>query len=76
MDVLLKNGETKIVPVSQSTIDDWPAFQDAITGLFKKFAGTVASGGGTDEKWIKSSTTAANITQQVNATRTVLQSCN
>ncbi len=76
LDVLLKNGETKIVPVSQSTIDDWPAFQDAITGLFKKFAGTVASGGGTDEKWIKSSTTAANITQQVNATRTVLQSCN
>lgn len=74
-DVVLKNGETKIVPASQSTVDDWPAFQDAITGLFKKFAGTVAPAG-TDEKWIKSSTAVANITQQVDATRTVLKSCN
>jgi hypothetical protein len=74
-DVVLKNGETKIVPASQSTVDDWPAFQDAITGLFKKFAGTVAPAGN-DEKWIKSSATVVNIAQQVDATRTVLNSCN
>jgi hypothetical protein len=74
-DVVLKNGETKIVPASQSTVDDWPAFQDAIGGLFKKFAGTVAPAGN-NEKWIKSSTAVANIAQQADATRTLLKSCN
>ena len=71
-DSVLKNGETKVVPATQSTVDDWPAFQDSITGLFKKFSATV---GGNDEKWIRSSTAAADVMQQVTATRTVLKSC-
>jgi hypothetical protein len=74
-DAVLKNGETKLVPASQSTQENWPAFQDSITGLFKKFA-VVASREGADEKWIRSSTPVSNLTQQVSAIRTVLKSCN
>jgi hypothetical protein len=74
-DAVLKNGETKLVPASQATLEDWPAFQDSITGLFKKFA-VVASQEGADEKWIRSSTSAPNLIQQVSAIRTVLKSCN
>jgi hypothetical protein len=71
-DAVLKNGETKVVPASQSTVDDWPAFEDSIVGLFRKFAATVA---GTDDKWIRSSAAAADVMQQVDATRKVLNSC-
>jgi len=71
-DAVLKNGETKVVPASQSTVDDWPAFEESIVGLFKKFSATVS---GEDQKWIKSSASSPDVAKQIEATRTVLNSC-
>jgi hypothetical protein len=70
-DAVLKNGESKSVPAGQSNVDDWPAYKDAISGLFEKFAATVS---GTDTKWIRSSV-ASDVTAQIAATRTVVNSC-
>jgi hypothetical protein len=36
LDAKFKNGALKIVPASQTATDDWPAFQEVLTGLFRK----------------------------------------
>jgi hypothetical protein len=38
LDATVKNGATKEVPASQTTVDDWPALQDALLILMTKFA--------------------------------------
>ncbi len=72
LDASFKDGETKVVPARQSSIDDAPAFQDALDALFKKLAATL---GGSDDKWIRSATSATDIGDQIRNTRKVLNSC-
>lgn len=36
LNAKFKNGGLKVVPVSQSLVDDWPAFQEVLVGLFDK----------------------------------------
>ncbi|MCD4744110.1 MAG: hypothetical protein K8R67_16735 [Desulfobacteraceae bacterium] len=36
IDEKFKNGATKIVPIKQKNIDDWPAFQESLFVLFDK----------------------------------------
>jgi hypothetical protein len=78
LDARFVNGETKLVP-SQSTVDDWPAFQAAILGLFTKVSHVL---GGADDKWIKdaflgpgSCTKVRDVMKQVQATREVIKRC-
>lgn len=72
LDAKFKNGEVKVVPASQTETDDFPAYSDAVRGLFGKLSSVLA---GKDDPWIKSAATADNINAQLSATKTVLQSC-
>lgn len=72
LDADFKNGEVKLVPASQSSIDDFPAYYDAIKGLFVKLSGNLA---GSKTDWINSATSAPNISQQISSTQELLKSC-
>ena len=72
MNAEFKNGETKLVPVTQTYVDDFPAFYDAINGLFVKLAEAVASG---DTKWVKSAAAAPDIEKQIADTRELVKLC-
>jgi len=72
LDSQFKNGETKLVPVSQVNVEDFPAYQDSIKGLFAKLSGVL---GGDNNPWLKSAATGANVDKQISATRELLKSC-
>lgn len=72
LDAKLKNGESKQVPVTQSEVDDFPAYSEAVRGLLQKFSAVL---GGKDDPWLKTASAGGNIDSQISATRTVLQSC-
>jgi hypothetical protein len=67
-----KNGEVKEVPVTQGYVDDLPAYNDSIRGLFNKLSDEL---GGKDTPWLKSATTAPDIAAQLAASRGLLQKC-
>lgn len=50
LNTSLKNGETKVIPASQTYVDDFPAYYDSANGMFVKLAETIA---GKDTGWIK-----------------------
>lgn len=72
MNAELKNGEIKLVPVTQTYIDDFPAFYDSINGLFVKLSEAV---GGGDTKWVKSAAAAPDIDKQIADTRELIKLC-
>lgn len=66
----LKNGEVKVVPANQVDLDDFPAYEAAIRGLFLKFSDALGQG---DLKWITTAAAAKDIAQQVEASRAILK---
>lgn len=72
LDASFKNGEVKAVPVTQGYVDDLPAYNDSIRGLFNKLSEEL---GGKDTPWLKSATAAPDITAQLAASRGLLQKC-
>lgn len=72
LNASFKNGEVKEVPVTQGYVDDLPAYNDSIRGLFDKLAVEL---GGKDTPWLKSATTAPDISAQLSASRGLLQKC-
>jgi hypothetical protein len=72
LDAQFKNGEVKEVPASQTTVDDYPAYNDSIRGLFDKLAEVL---GGQNLPWLKSAAVTPNIDKQIVATRGLLQKC-
>lgn len=73
LNTALKNGETKSVPVTQSYVDDFPAFHDAIHGLFAKLSDALDGRGRTD--WLKSAAAAPDIDKQISLTKELLKLC-
>jgi hypothetical protein len=69
----LKNAEIKVVPVSQTHVDDFPAFYDSLNGLFVKLAEAVADGKGND--WLKSATGDKGIDAQIAKTKELMNLC-
>lgn len=69
----LKNGETAIIPAGQISNDDFPAYQDALRGLFLKLS-DVLSGNG-DMKWLKTATSGKDIESQITSSRTIIGEC-
>lgn len=67
-----KNGEVKLVPASQASIDDFPPYYDAMKGLYTKLATNLA---GTKTDWLSSATSAPDISQQISSTQELLKSC-
>jgi hypothetical protein len=72
MDAELKNGEIKLVPVTQTYVDDFPAFYDSVNGLFVKLAEALDGRGNT---WIKTAAAAPDIDKQVASTRELVKLC-
>jgi hypothetical protein len=71
-DAQFKNGEVKEVPASQTYVDDLPAYNDSIRGLFDKVAEVL---GGQDLPWLKTAAVTPDIDKQITATRGLLQKC-
>lgn len=72
LNTALKNGEIKLVPASQTYVDDFPAFHDSINGLFVKLADALDGKGNT---WIKSASAAPEIEKQISDTRELIKLC-
>ena len=72
MNTPLKNGEIKLVPVTQTYVDDFPAFYDSVNGLFVKLSEALA-GKGND--WVKSAAAATDIDKQISDTRELIKLC-
>jgi hypothetical protein len=72
LNASFKNGEVKEVPVTQGYVDDLPAYNDSIRGLFNKLSDEL---GGKDTPWLKSATTTPDIAAQLAASRGLLQKC-
>ena len=72
LDASFKNGEVKEVPATQAYVDDLPAYNDAIRGLFNKLSDEL---GGKDTPWLKSATASPDIKAQLTAARGLLQKC-
>jgi hypothetical protein len=72
LEAQFKNGEVKEVPASQTYVDDLPAYNDSIRGLFDKLAEVL---GGQDLPWLKTAAVTPNIEKQITATRGLLQKC-
>jgi hypothetical protein len=69
-----KNGETKVVPVTQSFVDDFPAYYDALNLLFVKLAETI-DGKTAQSDWIKAASSQNDIEKQIAATRELFSKC-
>jgi len=72
LNTALKNGEIKLVPASQTYVDDFPAFHDSINGLFVKLADALDGKGNT---WIKTASAAPEIDKQISDTRELIKLC-
>ncbi|WP_295994918.1 hypothetical protein [Rugamonas sp.] len=68
----LKNGETAVLPAGQVNSDDFAAYQDAIRGLYTKFADALSRPG---SKWLDSAASVQPIEPQMAAARTTLETC-
>lgn len=66
----LKNGEVKVVPANQTDLDDFPAYEAAIRGLFLKFADALVQ---PESKWIVTAAASKDITKQIDASRAILK---
>jgi hypothetical protein len=68
----LKNAEVKVVPASQTQVDDFPAFVDSLNGMFVKLADAVAGKGNT---WVKAAAGAQDIEAQISKTKDLMNLC-
>ena len=73
LNASLKNGEVKSVPSTQTYVDDFPAYYDAINQLFVNLSLSIA---GQDRKWIKNATATPDIGKQLDATKELFVKCN
>ena len=72
MDAMIKQGDTKIVPASQTLVDDWAAFQVTIQGLMQGLTETLAT---PDSQWVHSHMGAADSYTQLEELKKVVESC-
>lgn len=72
LNTSLKNGETKVVPASQTYVDDFPAYYDSVNGMFVKLSETIAGKGGA---WIKTAASASDIENQIASTSKLMNLC-
>ena len=72
LNTSLKNGETKIIPASQTYVDDFPAYYDSVNGMFVKLSETIA---GKESSWIKKAASASDIESQITKTNNLMNLC-
>ena len=72
MNTALKNGEIKLVPVTQTYVDDFPAYYDSVNGLFVKLSEALDGRG---NAWVKTAAAATDIDKQIADTRELIKLC-
>lgn len=72
MNTAIRNAEVKVVPASQTHVDDFPAFYDSVNGMFVKLAEAVAGKGNT---WVKAAASAPDIETQITKTKELMNLC-
>ncbi|HEX2545990.1 MAG TPA: hypothetical protein VHL79_14000 [Ramlibacter sp.] len=72
LNTALKNAEVKVVPASQTHVDDFPAFNDSLNGMFVKLADAMAGKG---NAWVKTAAGAADIEAQISKTKDLMNLC-
>ncbi|WP_213953668.1 hypothetical protein [Variovorax sp. dw_954] len=68
-----KNGETKVVPATQTFVDDFPAYYDSWNALFRRVAEAMA--GKDQASWLKAAASASDIDSQLLKTKEMIQLC-
>lgn len=68
-----KNGETKLVPATQTFVDDFPAYYDSWNALFRRVAEAMA--GKDQASWLKAAASASDIDSQLLKTKEMIQLC-
>lgn len=68
----VKNGETKVVPATQTYVDDFPAYYDSWNGLFTRLATAIAT---KEMGWVKAAAAAPDIEAQILKTNILISQC-
>jgi hypothetical protein len=72
----LKNGEVALVPAGELYRDDFPAYQDAIRGMFTKLADAIMQPTAQpNSTWISKAASAKDISTQLQTAREKLGTC-
>jgi hypothetical protein len=61
-----------VVPATQVTVDDIPAYADSIRGLFNKIGDNLT---GKTTPWLKAAAAGKNVDQQIQQSTEIIQSC-
>lgn len=72
IDATFKNGATKLVPASQETVDDWPAFQESLLALMDKLTLAVSDPSGS---WASKHAGSRSVARDLEKLQKVLESC-
>lgn len=72
LNTALKNGEVKVVPASQTYVDDFPAYYDSLNAMFVKLADAVAGKG---NAWVKTAAATTDIEAQIAKTKELMNLC-
>lgn len=65
-----KNGEVAVVPADRESADDFPAYQDAINGLFTKLSDAIEK---PDSTWLRTAASAQDVQNQMKKTKGILE---
>ena len=72
LNTALKNGEVKLVPSTQTYVDDFPAYYDSVNGMFVKLSEALDGRG---NAWVKTASAAPDIDKQIADTRELMKLC-
>ena len=72
LDIPFKSAAIKEVPVSQTNVDDWTAFQESLFTFFYQFTKQVSE---PSKKWLKKSTKEKDAENQLAAFNSILKKC-
>jgi hypothetical protein len=68
----LFNGATKVVPISQSILDEWPAYQETMNVLFDKFTKQISN---PTREWLKIHARSTEKLKEFNELKKVIETC-
>ena len=71
-DLLLKNGATKLIPVSQLEVADWPPFEESLLVSFDKLSRALDN---PDKRWAKKHTGDRQNVKQLEQFKKVIEQC-
>lgn len=69
---LIKNGETKLIPICQQSLSEWPAFQESMLVLFSEFTEQINV---RNSSWAKIHSNKNSIKKQLKALDKVVSTC-